>query len=338
VEQDTGEDKKEATMESVTEEVTEDARSTAGLVVLLMPMLAEQRVLVLGDSAPWLVSGAAALESVPADEPILPVADGAFDIVIVPERWRLGPEESTVLLDEVRRALAPRGFAVVRLGQGEEAAELESALAERFPSLAQVAETPFVGMFYAVGDGEEMAIAGNLARLGAGRGPRIAFCGAGPEPGWSLPESLFIPVEGYEALVAAGERAGDLEVEVEWLRRAQAEGGPRLAALSLEVDELREALLTRQDRSAESEATLGAIRRETGRHLALIATQADKLEQLGRDQAAAERRALAAEQALAEAEVALRRRAMEIAALERELDRLRGKAAATPAVTTTVRP
>jgi hypothetical protein len=320
------------------ESVTEDARSTAGLAVLLMPMLADRQVLVLGDSAPWLTAGAAALESVPAGEAILPVADGTFDVVIIPEPWALDREETAVLLDEVKRALAPQGFAVVRLGRGEAAAELEGALAERFPCLARVGESPFVGVFYAVGDSEEMAIAGNLARLADGSGPQIAFCGSGPTPGWSLPESLFIPVGGYEALVAAAERGQEAAREVERLRQVQADSGPRLVALSVEVDELREALLTRQDRSDESEAALGAIRREAGRHLAAIATQAERLEQLAREQAAAERRATAAEQALAEAEVTLRRRAMEIAALERELDRLRGKAASTQAPPPSVRP
>ena len=312
----------------------DEVAGNAGLVVVLMPTLAGKRVLVLGDEAPWRGAGAAELAAVDPQSASLPVADAAYDVVLIPGELGQRSDESAVpeLLNEVRRALAPEGFAVIRLGPAASSGALTRALEARFASVVKVAERPFIGVFYGVPDAEEMAIAGDLADLETGTCD-IAFCGLTPATTWALSESLLIPLpeQRLSELSRGGqemaERCEQLQAELGRLRESESVVTARLAALTTETDELREALLARDDRRAESEAALLALRRETGRHLAAIAAQAERLDHVTRLHAEAERRAAAAEQVLAEVEVALRRRAMDVAALERELGRVRQRRA-----------
>jgi len=242
-------------------------------------------------------------------------------------------------LAEMSRVLAPQGFCVLRLdgplseeGLSSEAnggpeapigrSELLELLGEHFGRVDIVAETPFVGVSFFVPETDEMAINDDLAQLARTPTHSLVFCARGEERRWQLPESLLIPLSGYDALAAAAGRATRVENELSDLhRRMEGEARSR-QDLGRDRDDLQDQMMTLQEKLERQEAVLVDIRSQAERHLLQISRDQAALESLALARDQAERRAEAADRLRQEQEAVLRRREAEIAALEREVARL----------------
>jgi hypothetical protein len=304
------------------------AENREGLAVLLAPSLRDRRVLVLGDAdeADWVVGvGARDVMVAAAGSATLPGADGGYDVVVAlavdePAAGSLYDPAGGVhgaTLAEVERVLAPGGFCVLRARAGRGGADARLAdLAARFRSVVVVDETAFLGVCFTVEGTEDMAVAGDLARLQGGATHRVVLCTHAEVPAWELGESLLIPL---------GDPVGAEGARLAALIREQA---ARMRALTAECDNLREALMSRQDEDERRDDAVVWLRHEVDRQLGIIGADQAALEVMSLEKSAAEARAARAAEALAEAEVTLRRRTTEIASLEREIQRLRSTARA----------
>jgi hypothetical protein len=273
----------------------------AGLQVWLDPLVRERRVLELWPTQPEgdlpLAAGLAREWSVLAPEvPSLPFPPGEIDLVLAlaaPWSARDG-ELQTGWLAEIDRVGALDGVLVLALGQpSPDRDQLLDQLRLRYPVVTIIGETSFLGVSFLLDGSDEMAIAGDLAGLAAGVRRQLVVCGRQVEAAALPRESVLVPVADPGYVV-------------------------RLRQLTAENDELRERLLVLEEQREEQDRTLHVLRREAERHLDWVtgSETAAELAAVDRDQALA--RARTAERALADAEAALRRRSMEVAALTRE--------------------
>ena len=172
-------------------------------------------------------------------------------------------------------------------------------LRARYPIVTVIGETSFLGVSFLIEGSEDMAIAGDLAGLAAGVRRQLVVCARQAEAAWLPRESVLVPVAdpGYVA---------------------------RLRQLTAENDELRERLLALEEEAEDRELALRGLRRDAERHLGWVAGSETAAELAVVERERALERARSAERALADAEAALRRRSMEVAALSRELARTDG--------------
>jgi hypothetical protein len=291
-----------------------DAVTAAGVYQLLGPLLAGRTVLevwpLLADGRARLErAGAAEVIALAPEEPSLPLADGSVDVALCLSGFGLrGRAEWARWMTELRRVLQPEGLYVFRLPceAGELYPEEVTALLADGPGrTTTVKETPFVGVSFLSPETEDMAIGGDLAHLASTPSHHLLFVSRAPLPAWQLPESLFIPLEDLAADLA---RRAALQKEVD-----------------AERDDLREALMALQDQVDRREAALAAFRRRSTLRIQEASDTGSALEALALERDQLEQRALRAEKAVTELEVAARRREVELAALETELSRLRDR-------------
>lgn len=279
----------------------------AGMQVWLDPLVRDRRVLELwptqADGDLPLAAGLAREWSVLSpDVPSLPFPQGEVDLVLaLAAAWSAGDGDLRAgWLAEIDRVCAPDAALVLALGPPPERngdrAELLAQLRARYPTVTIIGETSFLGVSFLLEGSDDMAIAGDLAGLAAGVRRQLVVCARQAEAPWLPRESVLVPVAdpGYVA---------------------------RLRQLTAENDELRERLLVLEEEREDREHSVRALRRDAERHLGWVtgSETAAELALAERDQAV--ERARAAERALADAEAALRRRSMELAALHRELAR-----------------
>jgi hypothetical protein len=302
--------------------------------LLAEPFVAGKVVLDVGPrparAAERLVrAGARQVISMEGPEPRMDLADGTVDVVLCVAR--LGASASEVerhrWLTEIRRVLRAGGFALVRLpavsgsgrGAGARTGLLE-ALRPHFAAVDLVPEAPIAAVSYIAPGTDDVAVNEELASFAQEPSHFVALC-AESQRSWHLPESLIVPLrgEGAEKVLAGAQDMAALREELE-------AAALRYDAACRERDELRDTLMTLQDQTDRHEDALSSLRREAERHLRQISENASALELTALEKDRHEKRAASAERALESLGAQLQQRTAELAALERELARLRGKA------------
>jgi hypothetical protein len=279
----------------------------AGMQVWLDPLVRDRRVLELWPTQPDgdlpLAAGLAREWSVLSpDLPSLPLPGGEVDLVLaLAAVWSARDGDLRAgWLAEIDRVSAPDAALVLALGpprdRNGDSAALVDQLRARYPVVTIIGETSFLGVSFLLEGSEDMAIAGDLAGLAAGVRRQLVVCGRQAEAPWLPRESVLVPVAdpGYVA---------------------------RLRQLTAENDELRERLLVLEEERDGQDQTVRALRRDAERHLGWVTGSETAAELALAERDRTLERARAAERALADAEAALRRRSMEVAALNRELAR-----------------
>lgn len=319
-------------------EPSADAQADSLLAVYLMiePLVAERIVLDVGPraaDAPERLRNAGARQVLLADGtlPRLSAEDRSADVVVCLERLSAAPDGvgRHRLLAELRRVTRPDGFCVVRVHAGDaqgapgsrggKSAAFEDLLRHHFSSVDIVSETRISGVSLSVPGVDDVAVNEALSRIAGDPTHFVALCTEAARRPWSLPESLLVPVANTPAPPTGGAEVAALRAEI--LSLAE-----RLRVACAERDDMRERLMTAQDEVDRREATLSALRRDLTRHLHQGSEAAGARELAVVERDLADQRAASAERALevlaAEAQ-ALR---TDVAALERELARLRATA------------
>jgi chromosome segregation ATPase len=147
----------------------------------------------------------------------------------------------------------------------------------------------------------------------------VALAADGPSRPWHLPESLIVPLrgEGTQPVRAGAEDLAALREELEAVSL-------RHQAACVERDGLRDTLMTLEDQADRHEDALSTLRREAERHLRQLSDDAAALELATLERDRLEKKAASAERALESLGAQLQQRTAELAALEREVHRLRG--------------
>ena len=273
-------------------------------------------------------AGAKEVIAMEGPSPRIEAPDAAVDVVLCVARLCASSSEVERhrWLSEMRRALRPGGFCLVRLpavaasGRGAEArAGLVELLRHHFPIVDLVAEAPIAGVSYIAPGTDEVAVNEELASIAAEPTHFVALCSEGAQRSWHLPESLIVPLrgEGAERVLAGAQDLAALREEVE-------AAVARHEATSRERDALRDTVMTLQDEADRHEDALSALRREAERHLRQLSEDSAALELTTIERDRLDKRAASAERALESLGAQLQQRAAEVVALERELARLRG--------------
>lgn len=276
-------------------------------------------------------AGAAEVTSFVPDRPSLPAPDAGIDIVMCGLSAVGSDEDRGVWLAEIRRALCPGGFCVLRLptaafrDRARVGAGMRTACADLllgyFATVDIVEETQFGGVSFHVPGTEDLAVNESLTRLSGASSHFIALCADCAERPWSLAESLLVPTgagasgEAGEAVVSAGELAA-WQGEV-----ARLEG--RSAELTRERDGAREAAMTLQDRADKLERTDAALRKDVERFLRQISDDAAARELIALERDDVRRNLAAATRQAAEAAREIEKQQVALRTLEKEVARLR---------------
>ena len=305
--------------------------------LLVEPMVSGKKVLDVstlmgGPGAECLRrAGAADVISFVPDRPSLPVPDAGVDIVLCGLPAAGSDEERGIWLAEIRRALCPDGFCVLRLptvvfrNQAQAGAGMRTACADLllgyFATVDIVEETQFGGVSFHVPGTDDLAVNESLTRLSGASSHFVALCADCAERPWNLSESLLVPTDGGASADAgaAGVSAGELAAWQREVARLEA----RSAELSRERDGAREGAMTLRDRADRLERTVAVLRKDVERFLRQISDDAAARElivlerdDLRRNLAAATRQAADASREVEKRQVALR-------TLEKEVVRLR---------------
>jgi SAM-dependent methyltransferase len=313
------------------------ADASLAAYLIAEPLVAGKVVLDVGprpSRAAERLARAGAHEVISGDGPgpALDLPDHSVDVVLCVARLSAstGDVERHRWLAELRRVVRPDGFCMVRLpvpsletDDRSAATALEELVLTHFGVCDLVPESPMAGVAYLAPGTDDVAVNEELARISGPPAYLVALCAAGPARPWSLPESLLVPLSGAGAYPIASppEELAALREEIEGLLA-------RHEAACRDLDAVREALMTAQDRADQLEDSLSALRRETERHLRQISDDAAALELGTLERERLERRAASAERALESQATHLHRRTAELVALERELARLRSTAPA----------
>jgi hypothetical protein len=304
-----------------------------GAYLLAEPFVAGKVVLDVGPrparAAERLVrAGVRQIVSMEGPGPHIDLADGAVDVVLCVAR--LGAAASEVerhrWLAEIRRVLRGGGFALVRIpaisasGRGAHARTgLVELLRFHFSTVDLVPEAPIAALSYISPGTDDVAVNEELASFAQEPSHFVALCAESQQRAWHLPESLIVPLrgEGAEKVIAGAQDVAALREELE-------AAALKHEAVCKERDELRDALMTRQDQADRNEDALSALRREAERHLRQLSDDASALELTTLERDRLEKRAASAERALESLGAQLQQRTAELAAVEREMARLRG--------------
>lgn len=263
--------------------------------------------------------------------PRIDLPDGAVDVVLCVSR--LGGAANEVerhrWLSEIRRVLRGGGFCLVRIpavsasGRGGEARSgLLEMLRPHFATVDLVPEAPIAAVSYIAPSTDDVAVNEELASFAQDPSHFVALCSESQQRSWHLPESLIVPLrgEGAEKIVAGAQEVAALREELE-------AAGLRYEAACRERDALRDSVMTLQDRADSSEDAMSSLRREAERHLRQLSDDASALELTTLEKDRLEKRAASAERALESLGAQLQQRTAELAALQREVVRLRGEKA-----------
>jgi SAM-dependent methyltransferase len=274
--------------------------------------------------------------------PRIELPDGAVDVVLCVARLSAPASEVERhrWLAEIRRVLRGGGFCLVRIpavsdsGRGGLARDgLAEMLRAHFPLVDLVPESPISAVSYVALGTDDVAVNEELATFAADPTHFVALCAESPQRAWHLPESLIVPLkgEGAERVLAGAQDLAALREELETAAH-------RYEDACQERDTLRDTVMTLQDQTDRNEDALSGLRREAERHLRQLSEDASALELTTLEKDRLEKRAASAERALESLGAQLQQRNTEVAALERELHRLRGGPKAPPPVAGGERP
>jgi SAM-dependent methyltransferase len=301
--------------------------------LLAEPFLAGKVVLDIGPRPARAVerlsrAGAKEVRLSDGPGPRLEAEDRSVDVVLCVARLggAHGEVERHRWLTEIRRVLRPGGFCLLRLPavagdeRGARAREgLGEMLRPHFATVDLVAESPISSIAFIAPGTDDVAVNEELASIAPEPTHFVALGSESAQRVWHLPESLIVPLRGRGAhITLAG--AEDLAALREELEAATA----RYNTACLERDSLRDAVMTSQDAADRNEDALSNLRREAERHLRRLSEDAATLELTTLEKDRLEKRAASAERALESLGAQLQQRTAELAALERELARLRG--------------
>jgi regulator of replication initiation timing len=305
--------------------------------LLVEPMVPGKKVLdvttrVGGPGAECLRrAGAADVISFVPERPSLAVPDAGVDIVLCGLPAVGSDEERGIWLAEIRRALGPDGFCVLRLptaafrDRAQAGAGMRTACADLllgyFATVDIVEETQFGGVSFHVPGTEDLAVNESLARLSGASSHFVALCADCAERPWNLSESLLVPTDaGVSADAgAAGVSAGELAAWQSEVARLEA----RSADLSRERDGAREGAMTLRDRADRLERTVAALRKDVERFLRQISDDAAARELIALERDDLRRNLAAATRQAADASRELEKRQVALRTLEKEVVRLR---------------
>jgi hypothetical protein len=321
------------------------APTARSVYLFLRPLLAGKTVLdvtpSLSISVEVLVgAGAGSAAIARPDAPKLDATDASVDVVLCLNKLtELADDVSRHRwLAELARVVAPGGCCVVRAanaaatdkekggrapaGPGIERSAFEELLRFHFSRIDIVSQSTCEGVaFSASRDAEPPVTRTDLASVSDNPTYHLALCSKTAQKTWATPESILVPTAAGLAM----RTSADVMTELERLRSRHQE-------VCVERDHLRETVMTSEDQRDKREQTLSTLRREAERYLRQISDDAAALELLSLDRERAERRAVAAEQALATATAEKNQREADVIGLENELARLR-KAVKRPAST-----
>jgi hypothetical protein len=277
-------------------------------------------------------AGARQVVAMDGPGPRIDLPDGGVDVVLCVARLSAASSEVERhrWLGEIRRVLRGGGFCLVRFpavsasGRGAQArAGLIEMLRPHFPTVDLVPEAPISALSYIAPGTDDVAVNEELASFAQEPSHYVALCAESQQRGWHLPESLIVPLrgEGAEKVLAGAQDLAALREELETATL-------RYEAACQERDALRDTAMTAQDQSDRHEDALSGLRREAERHLRQLSDDASALELTTLEKDRLEKRAASAERALESLGAQLQQRTAELAALEREVARLRGKAEA----------
>jgi hypothetical protein len=276
-------------------------------------------------------AGAAEVTSFVPDWPSLSAPDAGIDIVMCGLSAVGSDEDRGVWLAEIRRALGPGGFCVLRLPtaafreRAQAGVGMRTACADLllgyFATVDIVEETQFGGVSFHVPGTEDLAVNESLARLSGASSHFIALCADCPERPWSLAESLLVPTGAGGAADAgeAGVSAGELAAWQGEVARLEA----RSAELSRERDGAREEAMTLQDRADRLERTVAALRKDVERFLRQISDDAAARELIALEREDLKRNLAVATRQAADAAREAEKRQVALRTLEKEVGRLR---------------
>ncbi len=278
-------------------------RASVALAAYAEPLLEGRRVLVFGDAssglAEQLVDRGARLVNVfdperarvaeaaargllpnvsvaPLDDGPLAVRDAAFDLALVDNLVALGDPKK--LLERLRRALAPRGAALIASPNPEVSFRLLAEpgpagldyyalydlIAAEFDSVRMLGQTPFVG--YAVVDlaaqDEDPAPTLDTGLLPTGAEEPDYFLALASARPLEL-EAFHIIQVPFRSVVGGG-RARELEAQLSGLRRAEHAARERAEGLQARVEQLEQRAPEPQASSAQlaqHEAWIGELER-----------------------------------------------------------------------------
>jgi hypothetical protein len=256
------------------------------LTVLAEALVAERRVIVVGDSLlnlqelatelgarmvhvydPKLDAPAKGARIFPLPEGDFDVRDGAFDLALVPDLTKV--PDAAGLLARLRRVVGEEGAVMCAAGNkdsdegsGLDYYELFDLVSLQFESVRMIAAMPFVGVTLAELGQDEVESAVRVdTQLAGDRPPPSAFVALASQSDVALDAYAVIELE---APAKSGDAAPDA-ARVTEIETALAEARLRAGYLEAQVDELAQAKAARSRAEEESRRALEALDDERGR-------------------------------------------------------------------------
>jgi hypothetical protein len=255
------------------------------LTVLAEALVAERRVIVVGDSLlnlqelatelgarmvhvydPKLETPAKGARIFPLPEGDFDVRDGAFDLALVPDLANV--PDAAGLLARLRRVVGDDGAVMCAAGNkdsdegnGLDYYELFDLVSLQFESVRMIAAMPFTGVTLAELGQDEVESAVRVdTQLAGDRPPPSAFVALASQSDVALDAYAVIELESAPATHAAPDVARATEIEAEL-----AQSRLRASYLEAQVDELTQAKAARSRAEEESRRALEALDDERGR-------------------------------------------------------------------------
>jgi len=255
------------------------------LTVLAEALVAERRVIIVGDSSlslhdlagdlgarmvhvydPKLDTPAKGARIFPLPEGDFDVRDGAFDLAIVPDLTEV--PDAAGLLARLRRVVGEEGAVMCAAGNkdaeeghGLDYYELFDLVSLQFESVRMIAAMPFSGVTLAELGQDEVESAVRVdTQLAGDRPPPSAFVALASQSDVALDAYAVIELEAPPTTEVVPDLARVTEIEA-----ALAEARLRASYLEAQVDELAQAKAARSRAEEESRRALETIEDERGR-------------------------------------------------------------------------
>jgi len=255
------------------------------LTVLAEALVAERRVIIVGDSSlslhdlagdlgarmvhvydPKLDTPAKGARIFPLPEGDFDVRDGAFDLAIVPDLTEV--PDAAGLLARLRRVVGEEGAVMCAAGNkdaeeghGLDYYELFDLVSLQFESVRMIAAMPFSGVTLAELGQDEVESAVRVdTQLAGDRPPPSAFVALASQSDVALDAYAVIELEAPPTTEVVPDLARVTEIEA-----ALAQSRLRASYLEAQVDELAQAKAARSRAEEESRRALETIEDERGR-------------------------------------------------------------------------